>query len=49
MFATASGKRFNAGMYADYLCEDVIPFINAQYKTVSSKEGRSIGGYPPRT
>lgn len=44
-YETTSGKRFAMGMYSDYLCDDVIPYIDTQYSTIPSKDGRFIGGY----
>ncbi len=35
---------FNTGMYEDYLYKELIPYIDANYSTISSKEGRYIGG-----
>ena len=37
-------SNFNTGMYEDYLYKEVIPYIDANYSTISSKEGRYIGG-----
>lgn len=44
-FETASGKAFSLGMYADHLCEEVIPYIDAHYRTIAAGDGRFIGGY----
>lgn len=35
---------FFIGMYEDYLCKELIPYIDANYSTVASGEGRYIGG-----
>lgn len=35
---------FSMGNYEDYLCKELIPYIDANYSTISSKEGRYIGG-----
>lgn len=35
---------FHTGMYEDYLYKELIPYIDATYSTISSKEGRYIGG-----
>lgn len=39
-------RNFNMseGLFEDYLIKDVIPFIDANYSTLASKEGRFIGG-----
>jgi enterochelin esterase-like enzyme len=34
----------NEGLYEDYLYKEVVPFIDSNYSTVSSKEGRYVGG-----
>ena len=34
----------NLGLYEDYLIKEVIPFIDKNYKTISNKENRYIGG-----
>ena len=44
-FETSSGKVFHKGMYKDYVCKEVIPFIDSMYRTDAGKEGRYIGGY----
>jgi enterochelin esterase-like enzyme len=33
------------GRYEDYLCQELIPFIDSQYSTVANREGRYIGGF----
>ena len=38
-------KVFDQGMYEDYIINEVIPYIDTQYSTISSREGRYIGGY----
>ncbi len=40
----SSFSSFNTGMYEDYLYKELIPYIDATYSTVSSREGRYIGG-----
>ncbi len=37
-------SHFTTGMYEDYLYKDLIPYIDANYSTITSKEGRYIGG-----
>ena len=44
-FTTESGKTFDKGMYEDYFCKELVPKIDETYNTISSKEGRYIGGY----
>ncbi len=44
-FVTSSGKTFHTGMYEDYVCKEVIPFIDANYATCGKRECRYIGGY----
>ena len=34
----------NLGLYEDYLINEVIPFIDKNYRTISNKENRYIGG-----
>jgi enterochelin esterase-like enzyme len=34
----------NGDAWADYLVEDVIPYIDSRYRTVTAREGRAIGG-----
>ena len=34
----------NLGLYEDYLINEVIPYIDKNYKTISNKENRYIGG-----
>ncbi|PYG87336.1 enterochelin esterase-like enzyme [Ruminiclostridium sufflavum DSM 19573] len=35
---------FNTGLYEDYLCKELIPYIDKNYSTISAKEGRYVGG-----
>lgn len=44
-FVTESGKAFNKGMYSDYFCKEIIPTIDSRYSTVTTKDGRFVGGY----
>ncbi|QNU68094.1 esterase [Ruminiclostridium herbifermentans] len=37
-------SHFDKGMYEDYLYKELIPYIDANYSTIASKEGRYIGG-----
>ncbi|QUI23775.1 esterase [Vallitalea pronyensis] len=39
-----SSGTLNEGMYKDYLCHEVIPYIDTNYHTIDAKEGRYIGG-----
>jgi enterochelin esterase-like enzyme len=39
-----SPSYFTKGMYEDYLYKELIPYIDANYSTIASKEGRYIGG-----
>ncbi|MHB8191430.1 MAG: alpha/beta hydrolase [Ferrimicrobium sp.] len=32
------------GRYLDYLCDDVVPFVDNQYRTVASQGGRALAG-----
>ncbi len=41
---TSNTQLFNTGMYEDYLYKEVVPFIDTTYSTISSREGRYIGG-----
>lgn len=46
-FSVESGippSHFTTGMYEDYLYKELIPYIDTNYSTISSKEGRYIGG-----
>jgi enterochelin esterase-like enzyme len=42
---TQSGKSFYQGMYEDYIIKEAIPYIDSEFNTISSKNGRYIGGY----
>lgn len=42
---TSTGKIFEKGMYEDYFINEIIPFIDSRYSTISLKQGRYIGGY----
>lgn len=44
-FETSSGLQFNKGRYMDYVIEEIIPLIDRSYSTITSREGRYIGGY----
>lgn len=44
-FDTTSGKTFHTGMYTDYVCKEILPLIESRYSTLSSRDGRYIGGY----
>ncbi|WP_249009560.1 alpha/beta hydrolase-fold protein [Conexibacter sp. DBS9H8] len=33
------------GNYADYLCDEVVPFIDAQYPVIDGPEGRGLAGH----
>ncbi len=35
---------FSIGNYEDYICNEIIPYIDSTYSTIASKEGRYIGG-----
>ncbi len=35
---------FSIGMYEDYLYKELVPYIDTNYSTISSREGRYIGG-----
>ena len=35
---------FETGNYEDYICNEIIPYIDSTYRTIASKEGRYIGG-----
>lgn len=39
-----SPNTINRGMYEYYLCKEVIPFIDSNYSTNDTREGRYIGG-----
>lgn len=41
---TIGGEEMNVGPYESYVTKEAVPFIDANYSTVSSKEGRYIGG-----
>ncbi len=36
--------KYNTGMYEDYFCKELIPYIDKNYSTISGKEGRYLGG-----
>ena len=53
-WTTRGGSQFinsaSTGRYLDYLCDEVVPFIDARYPTLSSRDhrglsGKSSGGY----
>ena len=51
-FAAALAHRnlFGTGRYLDYVCDELVPFIDARYPTLSGREhrgvsGKSSGGY----
>lgn len=44
-FRTSSEKILDEGMYEDYIITEAIPYIDEQFNTDTSKEGRYIGGY----
>ncbi len=33
------------GNYADYICEELVPYIDAHYRTLANREGRGLLGY----
>ncbi|AZN39179.1 alpha/beta hydrolase [Paenibacillus albus] len=33
------------GLYEDYLLEEVIPYVDKNYRTIASREGRYVGGF----
>lgn len=35
---------FSRGNYEDYICKEIIPYIDSTYSTIASKEGRYVGG-----
>lgn len=35
---------FTMGNYEDYICNEIIPYIDKTYSTIASKDGRYIGG-----
>jgi enterochelin esterase-like enzyme len=37
-------EKYNTGMYEDYFCKELIPYIDKNYSTISTKEGRYLGG-----
>lgn len=39
-----NGRTINLGRYEDYFIKEVIPFIDTNYKTITSREGRFVGG-----
>ena len=41
---TSDSLYFAVGNYEDYLCKEIIPYIDANYSTIASKDGRYIGG-----
>lgn len=42
--ATASVHGYSRGMYEDYIIKDLIPYIDAHYSTISTRDGRYVGG-----
>jgi enterochelin esterase-like enzyme len=39
-----SFSTFDTGMYEDYLYKELVPYIDTTYSTITSREGRYIGG-----
>jgi enterochelin esterase-like enzyme len=33
------------GNYADYICKELVPYVDAHYRTIARREGRGILGY----
>ena len=44
-FTTTSGRTFGTGRYESHFIEEVIPFIERTYSTITQASGRYIGGY----
>ncbi len=42
---TESGKLFDKGMYEDYFINEIVPYIDQNYNTISEKKARYVGGY----
>jgi enterochelin esterase-like enzyme len=43
-FGSSPENSMDQGMYEDYIYKDVVSFIDSNYSTIASKEGRYIGG-----
>ncbi len=39
-----NGQMINLGRYEDYFIEEIVPFIDKNYKIIANKTGRFIGG-----
>lgn len=39
-----NGRTINLGRYEDYFIKEIIPFIDTNYKTITNREGRFVGG-----
>lgn len=39
-----NGQIINLGRYEDYFIKEIVPFIDKNYKTITNKRGRFIGG-----
>lgn len=44
VLGTPPNNSLNEGMYEDYLCNDVVAYIDSNYSTIASRDGRYIGG-----
>lgn len=44
VIGTPPNSSLNYGMYEDYICKELVSYIDANYSTLASREGRYIGG-----
>jgi enterochelin esterase-like enzyme len=42
---TDNGDEIDMGMYENYICKELVPFIDKEYSTIPDRTGRSIGGF----
>lgn len=40
----APSNSLNEGMYEDYICKEIVTYIDSSYSTIASRDGRYIGG-----
>lgn len=44
VIGTPPNRSLNYGMYEDYICKELVSYIDTNYSTVASRDGRYIGG-----
>jgi enterochelin esterase-like enzyme len=45
MHVKIDNQELDMGMYEDYICEELVPFIDKEFSTISDRSGRYIGGF----